>query len=159
MVQRIFDFFSVRLNFISPNEHQMQYFHEWRQPQVKIQALVFMSEIKFLHYTEKVKFSVSFMLLFTIIQLLPALRLSRQKTNFFPSHSTSVWSCSVCLGSIILVKTQFCSQKMRPNSIQSNKTLEICGEKMPQSVIIRLMSRAEKVLHQRFHHGTLTPSP
>ena len=23
-------FFSVRPNFISPNEHQKQYFHEWR---------------------------------------------------------------------------------------------------------------------------------
>ena len=53
---------------------------------MKIQVLVFMSEIKF-NLTVKVKkskFSVSFMLLFTIIKLLPTLRLSRQKTNFFP---------------------------------------------------------------------------
>ena len=32
-------------------------------------------------YTEKIKFSVSFMLLFTIIMLSPTRRLSRQKTN------------------------------------------------------------------------------
>ena len=42
-----FDFFTVRLNFISPNEHQMQYFHEWRKSPVEIQVLGFMSEIKF----------------------------------------------------------------------------------------------------------------
>ena len=33
-------------------------------------------------YTEKNQFSVSFMLLFTTIKLLPTFRLSRQKTNF-----------------------------------------------------------------------------
>ena len=39
---------------------------------------------KILSYTEKNQFSVSFMLLFTmIIKLQPALRLSRQKTNSF----------------------------------------------------------------------------
>ena len=52
----------------------MQYFHEWR----------FMSEIEFDLTVKKSKFSVSFMLLFIIIKLLPTLRLSRQKTNFFP---------------------------------------------------------------------------
>ena len=64
----------MRSNFISPNGHQKQYFHEWR---VKIQVLVFMNEIKF-HLTlkKKIKFSVSFMLLFAIIKLLPTLRLS-----------------------------------------------------------------------------------
>ena len=39
----IFDFFSVRSIFISPNERQKQYFNE---PRVKILLLVFMSEIK-----------------------------------------------------------------------------------------------------------------
>ena len=28
-ILRIFDFFSVRSIFISPNEQQKQYFHEW----------------------------------------------------------------------------------------------------------------------------------
>ena len=46
-----------------------------------------MSEIKFdinwkKREEKKIKISVSFMLLFTIIKLLPARRLSRQKTNF-----------------------------------------------------------------------------
>ena len=51
---------------------------------MKIQALVFMSEIKFDLTLKKITFSVSFMLLFTLIKLLPALRLSSgQKTNFF----------------------------------------------------------------------------
>ena len=50
---------------------------------MKIQVLVFMSEIKFDLTLKKIKFSVSFMLLFAIIKLLPTLRLSRQKTNFF----------------------------------------------------------------------------
>ena len=56
---------------------------------MKIQVLVFMSEIKFdltLKKKKKIKFSVSFMLLFTIIKLRHTLRLSRQKTNFFRSH-------------------------------------------------------------------------
>ena len=40
-----------------------------------------MSEIKFdLTLKKKIKFSVSVMLLFAIIKLLPTLRLSRQKT-------------------------------------------------------------------------------
>ena len=44
---------------------------------MKIQVLVFMNEIKIRSYTEKkIKFSVSFMLLFEIIKLLPTLRLS-----------------------------------------------------------------------------------
>ena len=70
----------------------------------KIQVLVFMSEIKFDLTVKKSKFSVSFMLLFTIIKLLPNLRLARQNTNFFPNHFASIWSCSVCLGGMILVK-------------------------------------------------------
>ena len=55
-------FVSVISNFISPNEHQNQYFHEWRQQRVKIQVLVFMSEIKFELTLKKIKISVSFML-------------------------------------------------------------------------------------------------
>ena len=71
---------------------------------MKIQVLVFMSEIKFDLTVKKSKFSVSFMLLFTIIKLLPTLRLSRQKTNFFPNHFASIWSCSVYLWGMILVR-------------------------------------------------------
>ena len=67
----------MRSNFISPNGHQKHYFHEWLPPLVKIQVLVFMNEIKFdLTLKKKIKFSVSFMLLFAIIKLLPTLRLS-----------------------------------------------------------------------------------
>ena len=77
----IFDFVSVRSNFVSLNEHQKQYFHEWRYPRVKIQVFVFMSEIKSDVILTKILFSVYFMLLSTIIKLLPILRRSRQKTN------------------------------------------------------------------------------
>ena len=42
---------------------------------MKIQVLVFMNEIKFDLALKKIKFSVSFMLLFAIIKLLPTLRL------------------------------------------------------------------------------------
>ena len=84
---------------------------------MKIQVLVFMSEIKFDLTVKKSKFSVSFMLLFTIIKLLPTLRLARQKTNFFPNHSASLWSCSVCLGGMILVKNVVLTYKLRLNSI------------------------------------------
>ena len=45
-----------------------------------MQILVFMSEIKFDLTLKKINNSVSFMLLFAIIKLLPTLRLSRQKT-------------------------------------------------------------------------------
>ena len=49
-----------------------------------------MSEIIFnLTLKKKIKFSVSFMLLFAII-LLPTRQLSRQKSNFFPSHFASI---------------------------------------------------------------------
>ena len=71
---------------------------------MKIQVLVFMSEIKFDLTVKKSKFSVSFMLLFTIIKLLPTVRLSRQKTNFFPNNFASIWSCSVYLWGMILVR-------------------------------------------------------
>ena len=74
---------------------------------MKIQGLVFMSETKFkLTQKKKIKFSVSFMLLFTIIKLLPALRLSRQKTNFFLAISRQFGLVQrVCLEK----KTQFCT--------------------------------------------------
>ena len=71
---------------------------------MKIQVLVFMSEIKFDLTLKKIKISVSFMLLFTIIKLSPTFRLSHQKTNFFLSHFASIWSCSVYLKGIILGK-------------------------------------------------------
>ena len=44
---------------------------------------MFMGEIKFDVTLEKIKFLVSFMLLFTMSKLLPTLRLSCQKTIFF----------------------------------------------------------------------------
>ena len=78
---------------------------------MKIQVLVFMSEIKFDLTLKKIKFSVSFMLLFTIIKLLPTLRLSCQKTNFLPSHFASIWSYSACLWGIILGENSFVSRK------------------------------------------------
>ena len=101
---------------------------------MKTQALMFMSEIKFdLTLKKKIKFSASFMLLFTIIKLLRTLRLSRQKTNFFPSHFASIWSCSECLGGIILGKNVVLY-------------LEIGTKKMPQSVIVSLTSRENKIV-------------
>ena len=84
---------------------------------MKIQVLVFTSEIKFDLTVKKSKFSVSFMFLFTIIKLLPTLRLARQKTNFFPNHFASIWSCSVYLGGMILVKKVVLTNKLRLNSI------------------------------------------
>ena len=47
-----------------------------------IQVLVFMNEIKFDLTLKKIKFSVSFMLLFAIIKLLPTLRLSSENLTF-----------------------------------------------------------------------------
>ena len=61
-------------------------FHEWN----KIQS-----------YTEKIRFPVSFTLLFAIIMFLPTRQLSRQKTYFFPSHFASISSCSAYLVGII----------------------------------------------------------
>ena len=84
----IIDFFSVRSNSISPNEHQKQYVHVWRYARVKIQVLVFIRETKFdltlNPSTPHTKFSVSFIPLFTIVKLLPTLRLSIvRKLTFF----------------------------------------------------------------------------
>ena len=79
---------------------------------MKIQVLVFMSEIKFDLTLKKSQFSVSFMLSFTTIKVLPTLRLSRQKTNFFPNHFASIWSCSVCLWGMILVKNVVLTYKL-----------------------------------------------
>ena len=80
-----------------------------------------------------------------IIKLLPTLRLYCQTTNFFPSHFASIRSCSAFLGEI---KTQICTSKLRPNSIQSNEQQEIGAEEMPQTVKVHLTSRAEKALCQ-----------
>ena len=74
---------------------------------MKIPIVVFMSEIKFNLTLKKLKYSVSFMLLFAIIMFLPTHQLSRQKANFFPSHFMSILSCSACLVGILWVKTQF----------------------------------------------------
>ena len=49
---------------------------------MKIQVLVFMNEIKFDLTLKKIKFSVSFMLLFAIIKLLPTLRLLSENLTF-----------------------------------------------------------------------------
>ena len=49
---------------------------------MKIQVLVFMNEIKFDLTLKKIKFSVSFMLLFAIIKLLPTFRLSSENLTF-----------------------------------------------------------------------------
>ena len=49
---------------------------------MKIQVLVFMNEIKFDLTLKKIKFSVSFMLLFAIINLLPTLQLSSENLTF-----------------------------------------------------------------------------
>ena len=58
---------------------------------MKIQVLVFMNEIKFDLTLEKIKFSVSFMLLFAIIKLLPTLRLSSENLTFlFFCHFASI---------------------------------------------------------------------
>ena len=60
---------------------------------MKIQVLVFMNEIKFdLTLKKKIKFSVSFMLLFAIIKLLPTLRLSPENLTFllFFCHFASI---------------------------------------------------------------------
>ena len=69
---------------------------------MKIQVLVFMSEIKFDLTLKKSNFLISFMLLFTIIKLLPALRLQTSENKLFSSHFASIWSYSACLGGIIL---------------------------------------------------------
>ena len=75
--------------FISPNEHQKLYFHEWRsQPLVKIQLLVFMSEI-IINITPKKNQIFCFIYAkmwrkLTFSDRQPSL----QKTNFFPSHYT-----------------------------------------------------------------------
>ena len=60
---------------------------------MKIQVLVFMNEIKFDLTLKKIKFSVSFMLLFAIIKLLPTLRLSSENLTFlffFFCHFASI---------------------------------------------------------------------
>ena len=49
---------------------------------MKIQVLVFINEIKFDLTLKKIKFFVSFMLLFAIIKLLPTLRLSSENLTF-----------------------------------------------------------------------------
>ena len=79
---------------------------------MKIQVLVFKSEIKFDLTVKNSKFPVSFMLSFTIIKLLLTLRLSRQKTNFFPNHFASIWYCSVCLWGMILVENFVLTYKL-----------------------------------------------
>ena len=62
-----------------------------------------MREIKFdFTLKKKIIFPISFTLLFTIIKLLPALRLSRQETNLFSSYFASILSCSACVWGIIL---------------------------------------------------------
>ena len=73
-------------------------------------------------YTEKIKFSFFFMLLFAIFMFLPTRQLSRQKTCFFPSHFASIFSCSACLVGIIW-------GKMSLNTILTIRTQEIGSQK------------------------------
>ena len=56
---------------------------------MKIPIVVFMSEIKFNLTLKKIKFSVSFMLLFAIIMFLSTRQLSRQKANVLPSSGVA----------------------------------------------------------------------
>ena len=63
-----------------------------------------MSEIKFELALKKLNVSVSFMLLSAIIKLLPTPQHSHQKTNIFSCHFASIYSCSACLGGIVLGK-------------------------------------------------------
>ena len=123
-----FLFFSVRSNFIVPAEHQKQYFHEWRLPRVRICFgvhewnrirgshewkycfLVFIRWNKIRSYTEKkIKFSVSFMLLFPIIKFYMLFD-SRVRKHFFSSHFTSVRSCSACLRGMVLGENTVCGK-------------------------------------------------
>ena len=73
----IFDFFHCKIEF---------YFTEWI-PKPSGEATGDNTNFgvhewnKIRSYTEKIKFSVSFILVFTIIMLSPIRRLSRQKTN------------------------------------------------------------------------------
>ena len=66
---------------------------------MKIQVLVFMSEVKLDPTLKKSNFLFCFfMLLFTIIKLLPTFPYLHQEINFFPGHFAPVWSCSACSG-------------------------------------------------------------
>ena len=69
-----------------------------------------MSEIKIDLTLKIIKYSIFFvfffMLLFTIIKLLPTLRLSRQKT-FFSSHFASILSCPAKVWSAAAVDISF----------------------------------------------------
>ena len=89
-------YFSVRSNFIWLRNTKTCIFthfvHKMNTKAVFSQVAVATSENisfgvhewnKIWSYTEKSKFSVSFMLLFTIIKFLPAFRLSFQQTNIF----------------------------------------------------------------------------
>ena len=101
-------------------------------------------------YTEKLKFSVSFMPLLTIIRLLPTLRFLCQKIKFFPSHFASIWSCSTCLGGVIWGKNVVLYlPKWGKIAFKAIKRKKSAQKKMLQSVIVRLTSRAEKALVQR----------
>ena len=83
---RIFDFFSVRLIFVSPNEHQQQYFLRVAKSRLKIPFLVFMNDIKMDHSLKKSTFSFSFILLYFKIANIQFIRMRqplRQKPNYF----------------------------------------------------------------------------
>ena len=66
---------------------------------MKIPIVVFMSEIKVNITLKNIKFSVSFMLLFTII-----MSTLTSESYLFPSHFASISSCSACLVGIIWSK-------------------------------------------------------
>ena len=109
---------------------------------MKIQVLVFMCEIKFDLTLKKSNFLflLQCILLFTVIKLLPALRLSRQKTNFFSSRFASIWSCSACFGSTILGEDAVLHLESEPKQHLKQYNARNRRRKMPQPVKAHLTS-------------------
>ena len=88
---RIFDFFSVRSIFISPNEQKNSIFTsgEVAKPRVKIPLLVFLSEIRNALSLKKSNFLFLFCLKIAIIKFIPMRQPSGRRHNFFPSRFAS----------------------------------------------------------------------
>ena len=86
------------------------------------------------------------MLLFAIIMFLPTRQLSRQKLIFFPSHFTSISSCSACLVGIIWGKHTVLYLENEPKYHFNNKNTRNRRSKTAQNVEVSLTSRAEKTL-------------
>ena len=71
--------------------------------EVKIPLCMFMSDIKKRSYTEKVKFSISFMIEIAAIQFISMRPFTGQRHNFFPSRCASNLMLPVYLLGILLV--------------------------------------------------------